>query len=228
MPDEPTLPDAENQEPDAQGGGAGGTEPTVKTYSQDEVNRTVKDRLARQTAKHEAAVSLARTDAVSAWREENGITDDTIQKLQGEDKTHADLKRIAKEKAEIEKRHGDLQGRFQLANSKLVDGLTRSAVLGEAAKKSVDPESVYLHLRDRLKVEDDYSVTILGEDGEPAHGSEIADIIDDLLIKKPFLAKPTGDSGGGARPNGSGGRAPQGPDLKTREGRAAALKSADW
>jgi hypothetical protein len=230
MPDETTLTDAENQDgnaPDASAGGEKQT-PRVKTYTQDEVNRFVADRLQRDRVSSEKKLEQAREDAVSTWREQNGLTDDILQKLEGEDKTHADLKKIAREKSELEKAHESLKSKFDLAHGKLVDSLTRSAVLSKAAELSVDPESVYLHIRGRLKTEDDYTVTVLGDDGSPAHGSEIGDLITELLERKPFLKKATGDEGGGARPNGTGGRRQTGPDLGTREGRNAALKAVEW
>jgi hypothetical protein len=226
-----TRTGAENQDEGTQPGGspsnAGEQNGKVKTYTQEEVNRLIEDRLSRAKTSAEKRTEKAQQEAVARWRDEHGLTDEAIQRLQGEDKATSDLRRIAKEKADLEKRHADLENRFGLAHARLVNDVTRAAVIAEAAKKSVDPESVYLHLKDRLKVEDDYSVTILGPDGEPAHGSEISDIVQELLNQKPFLARPTGEDGAGSRREGNG-RKPAGPDLKTREGRTAALKSMDW
>lgn len=229
--EQPTPTGAENPgegtQPPADAGNAGGQQPTVKTYTQEEVNRITSERAAREKAKLPQLVKEEAAKAINAWREENGLTDEALSKLHGADKATSDLLAAQREAARLKKENESLQSRFEKAHGLLVGDRTRAAVLAEAASVSVDPESVYLHVKDRLKVEDDYTVTVLGDDGQPAHGSSIADLVGNLLKKKVHLAKPTGQQGSGSRPGG-GGQAPQGPDLKTREGRNAALRSVSW
>lgn len=169
--------DGGEQKPDDKGGGDGGQ---AQTFTQEHVDRIVKERLARERAKYEGYDDLKKKA-------------EEYDKLQDEQKSELERERAAREKAEAE-----AEKARQLARETTI----RSAIIAEAAradreKRVADPEGALAHLTGI-----DSDLLELDADGNP---KDIAKAMDSLLEKRPYLVA----SQGGGR-QGTGGSADQG------------------
>jgi hypothetical protein len=238
---EPTQDGAVNPsdgtQPPADPGQAGGQQqaPAVKTYTQEEYNRAigavkakVKDRLA---AEHATALEQARTAAVDDWRTQNGITDEVQAELETRDQRAADLRKAQLESTARAKDLESLQVEHKSTQDQLFKVLGENAVYAECAGKCNNPRLLNLHIKDKRlvrveKVDGVYKSVVYTEEGEPAHGSTIGDLVTSLLERDDMqaLAVPTGGNGSGSRNGPEDGAGSNGkPDLLTKEGQRAAL-----
>lgn len=169
--------DGGGQEKPEDKGGDGGQ---AQTFTQEHVDRIVKERLARERAKY------GDYDDLKQKAEE-------YDKLQDEQKSELERERAAREKAEAEAEKARQQAR---------ETTIRSAIIAEAAradreKRVADPEGALAHLTGI-----DSELLELDSDGNP---KDIAKAVDSLLEKRPYLVA----SQGGGR-QGTGGSADQG------------------
>ena len=68
-----------------------------------DINQIVRDRLARERKKWESRLPQIAEEAIAAWREEMGLTDEVLEKISDTDKTSAELKKLQKELKQYQK-----------------------------------------------------------------------------------------------------------------------------
>lgn len=112
---------------------AGGGDDAAKTFSQDDLDRVVRDRLARQKAQY------ADYDEVKARAAK-------LDEIEAANKT--ELEKAQERATELEKQAADATGRAK-------DALLRSAVVAEAARKNVVDPDAAVALLDRTSLEFD-------------------------------------------------------------------------
>jgi len=228
MSDEPITPTGADLNP-------GGDTPAPSTVdsgklTQAEVDDRIKDRLARERTIFESKQAAAIADGIQAWREEQGIDDDLLARLdtqrEQQDETSKELRALKGLKTKLDREHEALKTKHGDVSKRLHGVLTRDAVYREAATVSVDPEQVWMNLRTRLRVNEDHEVEVLDERGEVSTG-DIKTMVTNLLSEKPFLAKPTSISAGaGSRGTAAaGGQGNSQPDFTKKADRLAYLRA---
>jgi hypothetical protein len=198
-----------------------------RKFTQAEINRIVESRLSKYKAKVDKDKATLAEDAVSTWRDEMGIDDDALSKITKHDDVTKEMRAIKSEATKAKNELAKTQEELKRTVGVLEDTKTREAVFSAAAGKARDPEAVFALLRPKLKFDvEALDVTILGDDGEPAHGKTIPQSIDELLAAKPFLAMPTGNPGAGSRVKDPAAAADKKPDYSDRDTRIAKLEEA--
>jgi len=94
---------------------------------------------------------------------------------------------IEKLKENYNKQLAQLQKEAQEYKRKYEETVIKSAILGEASQLSVDPELVYALLRDKA---------VIAENGVMVDGKPVREAVEELLRKRPHLAKATGAGSG--------------------------------
>ena len=240
---EPTPTGAVNPgngtQPPAEAGQAGGQQnaPAVKTYTQEESNRIVGQVKAELKAslerKHAEALEQAGPAAIEAWREQHGFTEEVVAEVANRDQAAADLRNAKTDAATKTKELEALQGEHSSTQDQLFKMLGENAVYAECAGKCTNPRLLNLHIRDKKllrveKVDGEFKPVVYTEDGNPAHGSTIGDLVSTLLEREDMqvLAAPAGEEGSGSRSASGGNAGTKGkPDLMTPAGRRQAFES---
>lgn len=178
-------------------------------FTQEDLNRHVKARLAKESRKFEERLDSVFDERLNQWRDENGITEEALETL---DKRPAYEREISTYKGKVtslEKKLKAAQDEAARVRSHLVGTAGRDAVVREALSQgSVDPESVFLHVSASGKLDVDqetFKPVIRDENGDPDPTTTIKDLVTKTLNARPNLAKPRGIPGAGSRPgNGDG------------------------
>jgi hypothetical protein len=159
-----------------------------KGFSQDEVNRIVADRVARERKKFEG-IDL---DQYKNWQTQEEERNVEQQKQRGE------FDKIIKEQADkFQSRIGELENTLKREK---VDG----ALLNSAASlKSVAPTQVADLLKNRVRLNEQGEAEVVDENGTPAYldnGSQmqVKDLVSDFLTTNPHFAAPS-QSGTGSQ-----------------------------
>jgi hypothetical protein len=159
-----------------------------KGFSQDEVNRIVADRIARERKKFEG-IDL---DQYKNWQTQEEERNVEQQKQRGE------FDKIIKEQADkFQSRIGELENTLKREK---VDG----ALLNSAASlKSVAPTQVADLLKNRVRLNEQGEAEVVDENGTPAYldnGSQmqVKDLVSDFLTTNPHFAAPS-QSGTGSQ-----------------------------
>lgn len=192
-------------------------------FTQQDVDKIIKDRLARHDAKWERRMEEARTEAVTQFRDEHALDDDVLGELGNRDQ-RAKAERAAK--AELTRAKNEAESwkqKFEGIYSRFDSSQRKQAVYAAAAEAgAIDPEDVWLRLDSRIRLDDDLSLVVLDEEGNQS-SMGIKEVVADLLEKKRHLKAPqgvfagAGSRGGEPRTSDSNG---QGKDFwKTAEGR---------
>jgi len=159
-----------------------------KGFSQEEVNRIVADRIARERKKFEG-IDL---DQYKNWQNQEEERNVEQQKQRGE------FDKIIKEQAEkFQNRIGDLE--TTLKREKVDGALLNSA----ASLKSVAPTQVADLLKNRVRLNEQGEAEVVDENGTPAYldnGSQmqVKDLVSDFLTTNPHFAAPS-QSGTGSQ-----------------------------
>lgn len=165
-------------------------------FSQDEVNRIVADRVARERKKFEGV----DVDQYKNWQQQEEDRKIEQQKQRGE------FEKILKEQADkFSNRIQELEGTL---TKEKVDG----ALLNAASKnKSVAPNQVADLLKNRVRLNELGQSEVISDDGTPLYkddGSQMGvdDLVKDFLATNPHFAAPsasgtgsTGKVGGGSK-----------------------------
>lgn len=154
---------------------------TARSFTQADVDRIVQDRLKRQAAQ------FAGYDDLKAKAEQ-------FDQIQAQNQT--DLEKAQNRLAELERQNAAATARAQ-------DFLIRSAIVSEAAKRSVVDPDAAVALIDRSTLEFD-------DDGHPTN---IAQAMDSLLEARSYLVAPQATTRGSADQGARNG----GRDAITRE-----------
>jgi len=165
-------------------------------FSQDEVNRIVADRVARERKKFEGV----DVDQYKNWQQQEEDRKIEQQKQRGE------FEKILKEQADkFSNRISELEGTL---TKEKVDG----ALLNAASKnKSVAPNQVADLLKNRVRLNELGQSEVISDDGTPLYkddGSQMGvdDLVKDFLATNPHFPAPsasgtgsTGKVGGGSK-----------------------------
>ena len=159
-----------------------------KGFSQEEVNRIVADRIARERKKFEGI----DIDQYRNWQTQEEERNVEQQKQRGE------FDKIIKEQADkFQNRIGELENTLKREK---VDG----ALLNSAASlKSVAPTQVADLLKNRVRLNEQGEAEVVDENGTPAYldnGSQmqVKDLVSDFLTTNPHFAAPS-QSGTGSQ-----------------------------
>jgi len=159
-----------------------------KGFSQEEVNRIVADRVARERKKFEGI----DVDQYKNWQTQEEERNVEQQKQRGE------FDKVIKEQAEkFQSRIGELENTLKREK---VDG----ALLNSAASlKSVAPTQVADLLKNRVRLNEQGEAEVVTEDGTPAYldnGSQmqVKDLVSEFLTTNPHFAAPS-QSGTGSQ-----------------------------
>lgn len=214
------------------GAPAGGKrEDGEKTYTKAEVDELVRKsvseaigaRFGKEKSQSERKQRQAADDAVQAFRDEHGLDDDALERLQSQQSELTVLKREhSKLQREHEERSKALDASESWRRNRLVDDALDQAFDGFREKhghRVIDSAraDMRLVLRNQLRVEDDGTVVPL-KDGQPLHGKPVGDWVADQLQGRKHVLEPTTTGGAGSRPGGSPERGKSPPDLGTDEG----------
>ena len=152
-----------------------------KGFSQEEVNRIVADRIARERKKFEG-IDL---DQYKNWQNQEEERNVEQQKQRGE------FDKIIKEQAEkFQNRIGDLE--TTLKREKVDGALLNSA----ASLKSVAPTQVADLLKNRVRLNEQGEAEVVDKNGTPAYldnGSQmqVKDLVSEFLTTNPHFAAPS-------------------------------------
>lgn len=170
-----------------------------KLFSQADLDRLVGERLAKEKTKAGKIAEQVASEAVSRWREENGLDDDALELWKKRDEAQASARQ---QKAELTKARNEAEAirkKHEATAAKLDATLRSEAILRAATGKSHAPQDVVLHLLPRIKMLEDFSVVVVDEKGEPT-AKDIDTAVKELLEQKPYLAVATGNfNGAGSR-----------------------------
>ncbi len=152
-----------------------------KGFSQEEVNRIVADRIARERKKFEG-IDL---DQYKNWQTEEDERKVEQQKQRGE------FDKIIKEQAEkFQSRIGDLENTLKREK---VDG----ALLNSAASlKSVAPSQVADLLKNRVRLNEQGEAEVIDDNGTPSYkddgtSMQVKDLVSEFLTINPHFAAPS-------------------------------------
>ena len=167
-----------------------------KQYSQNELNNIIGTRLIREREKLQKDIDSKIQSAIEDWKTQNGIDETTLEKISQVETTESKINRFKLEASNYQKQIESLSKEKESISSKLHKQITKGAVFNAASKLTRDPDTVWLHLKDSLTVDDELNVYVKKDEDLKT----IEETIQTLLEDKPFLAKPTGYPGGGSTP----------------------------
>lgn len=169
------------------------TQETVKennTLSQDDVNRIVAERVAREKAKFEKKYSNVDLDLYQQLVEEKETARQTELEKRGE------FEKLLKEQAE------KFNGKIQQYEGELTSIKVDGALLNEAsANKAVNPQQVVQLLKGQVRLNEAGTVDVIDANGQVKYddnGSplQVKDLVNEFLTANPHFVS--------AGPNGSG------------------------
>ena len=150
-------------------------------FSQEEVNRIVADRVARERKKF---------DGIDVEQYKNWQTQEENQKVE-QQKQRGEFEKVLKDQAEkFSSKISELEGTLKREK---VDG----ALLNNAASlKAIAPSQVADLLKNRVRLNEQGEAEVLDESGTPAYtdnGSQmqVKDLVKDFLTKNPHFAAPS-------------------------------------
>ena len=159
-----------------------------KGFSQDEVNRIVADRVARERKKF---------DGIDLDQYKNWQTEEDERKVE-QQKQRGEFEKVIKEQADkFQTRIGDLENTLKREK---VDG----ALLNSAASlKSVAPSQVADLLKNRVRLNEQGEAEVIDDSGTPSYkddGShmQVKDLVSEFLTTNPHFAAPS-QSGTGSQ-----------------------------
>ena len=198
-----------------------------RKFTQEDVDRFVVARLKKAERQWEEKLDSVFDERLTAWREDNGITDDALSTLDQRPEHEKELRVIRGKATRLEKDLTAAREKADRMRSHLLDTAGRDAVVREAlAQGSVDPESVFLHIAATKRLEVDegtFKPVILDENGDLDAATQISDLVKQTLDARPNLAKPRGVPGSGSRPTVE---QPRSPDVQQKLGTPGGLAAA--
>lgn len=173
-----------------------------KSGVQDAINKAVKSVKKKLNDQWERKVASMVTEGIEAWREEQGLDDETVAKVSNLDDTQREMRALKSKLGKVEKEANALRESEAKVKTMLRENITKTKVLSVAAEKSRDPESVWLHIAPRLDMDmDTLEPVILDSNGDRDHDATVEALVSDLLASKPHLEAPTGKPGSGHKPH---------------------------
>lgn len=172
-----------------------------KTFTQDELEKIVSDRLARERRKFEKKLDGVDVDEAKRLLQEKEQAELERQKERGE------FDQILKKT--VEKKEQEISTYKQKLEQTLVDG----ALLNSASKNgAVNPEQVSALLKNKIRLADSGSVEVLDNDGTPMYNDKgellsVDELVGNFLTTNPHFVKAT--TGGVGSAGNVGGSTPK-------------------
>lgn len=173
------------------------TEEQVKTFTQDEMEKIISDRLARERRKYDKKL--------------DGVDIDEAKRLLAE-KQEAELER-QKERGEFDKILKSTVEKKELEinsyKSKLEQTLVDGAILNEASKSNaVSPEQVASLLKGKVRLAESGNVEVLDDTGTPMYNDNgdllsVNELVNNFLTVNPHFVRAT-HGGAGSKGNAGG------------------------
>lgn len=202
-----------------------------KTFSKAEVDELVRKsvseaigaRFGKEKSQSERAQRRAAEEAVRAFRDEHGLDDDALGRLQSQ---QSELTVLKREHTKIQR---ELEQERQVRTD--LDGWRRNRLVDDALDQAFDTfrdkhghrvidsarADVRLALRSSLAVNDDGQVEVR-HDGQPLHGKKVGDWVAEQLQGRKYALEPTTAGGAGSRPGQAADRSKAKIDLGTPDG----------
>ena len=174
----------------------------VKTFTQDELDRIVADRVAREQRKFDKRLSGVDLDEAKDLLAKKEAAEIERQKERGE------FDKILKQT--VEKKDMEIQSYKSKLQQTLVDG----AILGAAGNNNaVNPTQVSQLLKDQTRLSDDGTVEVLDANGTPRYNDSgdllsVNEMVTEFLTVNPHMVKA---SQGGTGSMGNAGGSTQKP-----------------
>ena len=173
-----------------------------KTFTQDELDRIVADRVAREQRKFDKSLSGVDLDEAKDLLAKKEAAEIERQKERGE------FDKILKQT--VEKKDMEIQSYKSKLQQTLVDG----AILGAAGNNNaVNPNQVSQLLKDQTRLSDDGTVEVLDANGTPRYNDSgdllsVNEMVAEFLTVNPHMVKA---SQGGTGSQGNAGGSTQKP-----------------
>ena len=173
-----------------------------KTFTQDELDRIVADRIARERKKLDRKLDGIDLDEARKLMQERESAEIERQKERGE------FEKVLKQT--VEKKEMEIQSYKSKLEQTLIDG----SLLNAASKNNaVSPEQVSALLRNNLKLAEDGSVEVLDQSGVVRYNDKgdlltVNELVNDFLTANPHFVRA---SAGGAGSQGMAGGSTQKP-----------------
>lgn len=172
-----------------------------KTFTQDELDRIVADRIARERKKAEKKLEGIDLEEARKIMQEREQAEIERQKERGE------FENILKQT--VEKKDQEITAYKQKLHETLVDG----SLLNAASKHdAVSPDQVSQLLKGRVRLADDGGVEVLDDQGTPRYNNEgnllsVDELVSDFLTANPHFVRASG--GGTGSMGNAGGLTPK-------------------
>lgn len=178
------------------------TEPQAKTFTQEELDRIVADRIARENRKFEKRISGIDLEEARDLLSAKEKADEERQKERGEFDSIL--------KSTVEKKDVEIRGYKAKLQQTLVDGALLSAA---SQNNAVSPEQVSTLLKNNTRLADDGGVEVLDSKGLPRYNDKgellsVNDMVTEFLTANPHFVKA---SQGGTGSQGNAGGSTQKP-----------------
>jgi hypothetical protein len=178
------------------------TETQAKTFTQDELDRIVADRIARENRKFEKRISGIDLEEARDLLSAKEKADEERQKERGEFDSIL--------KSTVEKKDVEIRGYKAKLQQTLVDGALLSAA---SQNNAVSPEQVSTLLKNNTRLADDGGVEVLDGKGVPRYNDKgellsVNDMVTEFLTANPHFVKA---SQGGTGSQGNAGGSTQKP-----------------
>lgn len=164
----------------------------VKTFTQDELDRIVADRIARERKKFDKQLEGVDISEAKRLLQEKEAAELERQKERGE------FEQVLKKT--VEKKEQEILTYKQKLEQTLVDGeLLRAA----STNNAVSPEQVSALLKNRVRLADSGSVEVLDTDGTPMYNDSgdllsVSELVNDFLTTNPHFVRAS-QSGTGSK-----------------------------
>lgn len=173
----------------------------VKTFTQDELEKIVADRLARERRKYEKKLDGIDVDEARRLLEEKQQAELERQKERGE------FDKVLKQT--VEKKEQEIMTYKQKLEQTLVDG----AILNAASKNNaVSPDQVSALLKNKVRLSDSGAVEVLDDSGTPRYSDSgdlltVDQLVGEFLTVNPHFVKAS--AGGTGSQGNTGGSTPK-------------------
>jgi hypothetical protein len=174
-----------------------GTESAVKTFTQDEVNQILEQRLARERKRFEKQTAGIDLDEAKRALEEKQAAEMEAAKQRGE------FEKVLKET--VGKKDQTIQSLQERLHQIQVDGALLNAASSQSA---VSPEQVSALLRNNIRLGDDGNVEVLDKSGTVRYNDKgelltVNELMSEFLTANPHFVRAT--PGGSGSTGGAGG-----------------------
>lgn len=172
-------------------------QPEAKTFTQEELDRIVADRIAREQRKFEKKLSGVDIDEAKQLLQQKEAAELERQKERGE--FDAILKKT------VEKKEAEIQSYKQKLQQTLVDGALLSAA---SQNNAVSPDQVSALLKSKTRLSEDGAVEVLDDSGMPRYNDagdllSVSEMVGEFLTANPHFVRATA-GGSGSKGNAGG------------------------